>query len=70
MLNAESHYRLCFNLEKDFDADGNVKPGVAGERVPVKSLDDLHTFVVMDVDSATNLKAYLLKQKARCEAKQ
>jgi hypothetical protein len=68
MLNAESHYRLCFDLEKDFDSEGNVK-AVAGVRVPVKSLDDLHAFVVMDVDSATNLKGYILKQKARCEAK-
>lgn len=71
MFNAQGHYKYCYNLEKDFDPKtGDVKPGVHGQRVPVQSLDDLHAHIVMDVDSYAQLKAFILKQKARCEAKQ
>lgn len=69
ILNAHGEkgaYNLCYNLETDFDAEGRVK-AVAGQRVPVKSLDDLHAHVNMDVDSYSNLKAYFLKLKERFE---
>jgi hypothetical protein len=69
MLNAKSEYKLCFNMETDFEQNGDVKKGIKGERVPVHSLGDLHTYVVIDVDSYASLKAFLLKQKERCEAK-
>lgn len=66
-LNASGGYNLCFDLQRDFDAAGKVKKGVAGQRVPVKSLDEMHTRINIDVDSFANLKAYILKLKKRHE---
>lgn len=70
VYNAHRGYNLCYNLEKDFDTNGDIKPGIKGQKVPIQSLDDMHARVNFDPDSYASLKAFILKQRYRCEEKQ
>lgn len=59
-------HSLCYDMEKDFDENGDVKAGVKGQRRPL-SLEALDKHVHFDPDSYASLKAFALKQKSRLE---
>jgi hypothetical protein len=62
-------YSLCYDMEKDFDENGDVKPEAKAHRVPL-SLDVINKHVHFNPDSYASLKAFALKHKAKCEAVQ
>lgn len=54
-------YRLCFEMSRDFDQDGYLKPSAKGVRRPL----DLHGHWEMDESTIGNLRAYLFKVRDR-----
>lgn len=52
-------YNDCYDMEKDFDENGNILPTANGQHVPL----EFDKRVNFDVDSFASLKAYLLKLK-------
>lgn len=64
---AQKGHRLCYNFD-DFDANGNVKPGVRPTRRSL-ALEAIDKHIVVDPDSYASLKAFVLKHKSRCEEK-
>lgn len=61
---------LCYDMEKDFTQDGDLKPGARAKRYEVtEEYLKAQRRVNFDPQSYANLKAFLLKQKQRCEAK-
>jgi hypothetical protein len=61
-------YNLCFDMEKDFNEDGSVKPDAVAKKILIDAeYLKKNRLVNFDPQSYANLKAYLLKQKARCE---
>lgn len=65
---SQKGYSICYDMEKDFDQNGDVKPDVKGRRVPL-DLNAIDKHVHFDPDSYASLKSFALKQKAQCEAK-
>ena len=65
-INAQSEhpYKLCFNLETDFDDDLKLKPDAKGTRIPVE-LADLHKWWATDSFTKEELESYAMKWKAR-----
>ncbi len=59
---------LCYDMEKDFDKDGEIKPGTKAKRYACDT-PYFHKRINFDPDSYANLKAYALKLKAKCEEK-
>lgn len=54
-------YNNCFDMQKDFDENGQIISGHAGTHIAM----DLNNHVNLDANSFANLKAYALKIKAR-----
>lgn len=65
-INARSGYILCFDLENDFDSNGDLLPNVQGVRKPVQLLN-LHGHWELDEQSLSNLRAYGKKVKDALE---
>lgn len=65
---ADKGYSLCYDLDADFNTDGDLKPEARAKRVPL-SLKAINRHVHFDPDSFASLKAFALKHKAKCEAK-
>jgi hypothetical protein len=63
-INAQSSYILCFDFEKDFDADGKLKSSSKGVRSTI-TLTDLHKGWFIDAPSKEALQAYAMKWKQR-----
>lgn len=64
----EKSRMVCFDLEKDFDSNGNPKPDAEPKILPL-TLDAINKWVIFDPDSYASLKGYILKHKDRCEKK-
>lgn len=61
---------LCYDMEKDFTPAGDVKPEARPRRYEVtEEYLRAQRRVNFDPQSYANLKAFILKQKQRCEAK-
>lgn len=54
-----ANYNDCYDMEKDFDQNGELLPTAKGQHVPL----EFDKRVNFDVDSFASLKAYLLKLK-------
>lgn len=63
-INASSGYKLCFDFEKDFDANGKLKSEARGARSSI-TLQSLHKGWFLDASSKEELQAYAEKWKQR-----
>lgn len=66
VLFPEKGRKLCYDLAKDFDSNGDLYPNVVGKRVPLTT-ESINKNVCVDPDSFASLKAFALKHKERCE---
>lgn len=64
VANVPSSYNLCFDMDKDFDDQGNVLPGHEGVRLAL----DVDRHINFDADSYASLKAYMQKLKQRLQS--
>ena len=55
------NYNNCFDMQSDFDSNGDIIPGHNGTNIPL----DLDNHVNMDPMSFASLKAYIEKIKQR-----
>jgi hypothetical protein len=71
IVNAPAKHRKCYNLLKDYDDEGNLKPGAAASYKPASKIEDLNKNATTDPKGLANLKAYLRKlreeSKSRCQ---
>ena len=61
VLNVELMHLKCYNLKRDYNDDGNLKPGAKPTINSISGLSSLNTFVMTDPDGWANLKAYIRK---------
>lgn len=59
---------FCWDMERDFDTDGNVRSDARARRKPC-GVSYFDRRVNFDPQSFANLKAFALKVKAQCEAR-
>lgn len=58
-INAVGHKARGHNMLKDYDSDGNLKPGAQSIEVPINSLSDLQGWTCTDPQGLRNLKVFL-----------
>ena len=65
LTNAARGYRLCYDMEKDFDSNGDILPGREPHYKRFYYLNDVDRHVVFDPDSWAEVKAFVrfLKEK-------
>lgn len=63
VVNAPFEQAKGYNLKRDYDSEGNLKPGAKAIVIKVNSHYDLNKFVCTDPTGFANLKAYLQKMR-------
>lgn len=56
---ADPAYLLCFNLKKDYDDDGNLKPDAQPLKIILKDLTGLKGFTCTDAVGLKNIKTFV-----------
>lgn len=59
IVNAGAREIRGYNLKKDYDDNGNIKPGAVPVVKPISTIEDLDKYAVTDPQSLANLKAYV-----------
>lgn len=64
LINAEAGHRKCYNMARDYDANGRLKPGVKATYKNNLTITDLNKAVVIDSptgfeDGWARLKTYI-----------
>lgn len=64
VVDLPDNQNICFDLQKDFDDQGNIKPDAKPQLLPL----DMDKRVNFDPDTWANVKAYIrkLKDRAQC----
>lgn len=57
-INASGGYRLCYNLKRDYDSNGDMKPGVQPFKIPFAALSDLNKLTCVDQVGLSNMKVF------------
>lgn len=68
IANVPAKHRICYNLLRDYDDNGNLTPGAKPSYKPLSSLNDINKNAMTDPKGLANLKAYI--RKLRNEANQ
>lgn len=63
VVNAPYEQAKGYNLKRDYDADGNLKPGAKAIVIRAREVQELNKFVCTDPTGFANLKAYLQKMR-------
>lgn len=66
-VQGDKAFNCCYDMEKDFDENGDPKPEAKCHRYPL-TLEYFNKHINFDPDSFAALKAFALKQKKKCEA--
>ncbi len=64
-VNSEANHKLCYNLKKDYDNNGNRKPDAKPKVVEIQSLHDLNKNICTDPDGFENLLAYIKEMREK-----
>lgn len=57
--NPQLEHKKCYNLRRDYDEEGQLKPGAVPSFKPLLSLADVEKDISTDPDGWANLKAYI-----------
>jgi hypothetical protein len=68
VVNAPGKKLTCYNLEKDYNDDGQIKPGIQPHFKPATDLDALNKHVAMSAADFAKFKAYIKKLREEYES--
>lgn len=66
-VNAQGPYKACYNLAEDYDDQGNRKPGVKPDIIPIAGLGDLNGHLTFDPQAQRELKRFLDESRREYE---
>jgi hypothetical protein len=71
IINAPNKNRKCFNLAKDYQDDGSLKPGAMPVYRATSTIEDLNKSLVLDSstgpeDAIARMKAWVRKLQEEC----
>lgn len=72
VVNDPGHHLICYNLKRDYDKNGSLKPGAVPMIKPIESIADLNKDVCTDPSGFEHLKTYVQEMKdamKRCGCK-
>lgn len=72
VVNEPGLHLICYNLKRDYDKNGVLKPGAVETIKPIQSLTDLNKYVVTDPVGFEHLKTFVQEMRdemKRCESK-
>lgn len=59
VMNAPAQHMKCYNLKRDYNDDGTLKPTAKPTFRQFRIIDDGNKYISMDPDSFAQLKAYI-----------
>lgn len=67
VINTPLSQMKCYNLKRDYEPSGSIKPNAVPQVIPLKGMEDLNKFICTDPDGFANLKAYIkaLREEAK-----
>lgn len=75
IVNAPNQNRKCYNLKRDYNADGSLRPGAKPTYRPNATIEDLNKSLVLDSpdgfpEGIARMKAWVrkLREASKCEA--
>lgn len=65
IVDARREVLRCYDMEKDYNDDGTLKPGAVQHTKPAINIDSVNKFTVFDPDAWAEVKIYIGKVKER-----
>lgn len=59
VINAPLNQMKCYNLKRDYDSNGVIKPEATGKLYPVEGVEDVNKFICTSPEDFANLKSYI-----------
>jgi hypothetical protein len=59
VVNAVASHLTCYNMLRDYQDDGMIKPDAKPTIIPVDDLSDLNKFITTDPEGFARLKLYV-----------
>ena len=63
VVNAPGGYAKGYNMKRDYDANGQLKPDAKAIKIKAEEIYDLNKFICTDPTGFANLKAYVQKMR-------
>lgn len=63
IINSPFQKVSCYNLKRDYDEEGGIKPEAKPKVFSITGLQDINKFICTDSDGFANLKSYIKELK-------